>query len=154
MPKKAKKATEKKEEEKVEEKVEETETKEEKVEVSPEAEKTEESTDESEEKSESEDEKTEKDDDGYEPGASYEDFVHKKVKEIVFGVMSPQMIKKMATVKVVTPELYDREGYPVDGGLMDVRMGVIDPGLKCPIDGKKLKECPGYFGYIEAFDPC
>ncbi len=153
MPKKAKKATEKKEEEKVEEKVEETETKEEKVEVSPEAEKTEESTDESEEKSESEDEKTEKDDDGYEPGASYEDFVHKKVKEIVFGVMSPQMIKKMATVKVVTPELYDREGYPVDGGLMDVRMGVIDPGLKCPIDGKKLKECPGYFGYIELARP-
>ncbi|MCB9359312.1 DNA-directed RNA polymerase subunit A' [Candidatus Woesearchaeota archaeon] len=91
--------------------------------------------------------------DGYEPGHSYEDFVHKEVKEIVFGVLSPQMIKKMATVKIVTPELYDREGYPVDGGLMDVKMGVIDPGLKCPIDGKKLKDCPGYFGYIELARP-
>ncbi|MFT4303909.1 MAG: DNA-directed RNA polymerase subunit A' [Candidatus Woesearchaeota archaeon] len=94
-----------------------------------------------------------KNDDGYEPGTSYEDFVHKEVKEIVFGVLSPQMIKKMATVKVVTPELYDREGYPVDGGLMDIKMGVIDPGLKCPIDGKKLKDCPGYFGYIELARP-
>lgn len=103
------------------------------------------------EESEEKDAKKGKDD--YEPGISYEDFVHKQVKEIVFGVMSPQMIKKMATVKIVTPELYDREGYPVDGGLMDVRMGVIDPGLKCPIDGKKLKDCPGYFGYIELARP-
>lgn len=83
----------------------------------------------------------------------FADHVHKIVKEIKFGFLSPQLIKKMATVKVVTPELYDREGYPVDGGLMDVRMGVIDPGLKCPIDGKKLKECPGYFGYVELARP-
>lgn len=108
---------------------------------------------EGEEKKKDDEEKEEKKDDGYEPGSSYEDYIHKKVKEIVFGVMSPQMIKKMATVKVVTPELYDREGYPVDGGLMDVKMGVIDPGLKCPIDGKKLKDCPGYFGYIELARP-
>jgi DNA-directed RNA polymerase subunit A' len=104
-----------------------------------------------------EDKKEEKsknsDDDFFDPGVTYEDFVHKKVKEIVFGIMSPQMIKKTSTVKVVTPELYDREGYPVDGGLMDIKMGVIDPGLKCPIDGKKLKECPGYFGYIELARP-
>src|SRR3989344_5759574 len=55
--------------------------------------------------------------------------ISKKVKSIVFGVLSPKMIKKMASAKIVTPELYDKEGYPVDGGLMDVRLGVIDPGL-------------------------
>jgi len=81
------------------------------------------------------------------------EYIYKKVGSIVFGVLSPQVIKKMSTVKVVTPELYDKEGYPVDGGLMDTRMGVIDPGLKCPVDGKKLKECPGYFGYIELARP-
>jgi len=79
--------------------------------------------------------------------------IYKKVDKIVFGFLSPKQIKKMATVKVVTPELYDKEGYPVDGGLMDTRMGVIDPGLRCPVDGKKLKECPGYFGYIELARP-
>jgi DNA-directed RNA polymerase subunit A' len=82
-----------------------------------------------------------------------EDYVYKKIDSIVFGVLSPEMIEKMSTVKVVTAELYDKEGYPVDGGLMDVRMGVIDPGLRCPIDGKKLKECPGYFGHIELARP-
>lgn len=79
--------------------------------------------------------------------------VHKRVKSIIFGFMSPAMIKKMASAKVVTPELYDKEGYPVDGGLMDIRLGVIDPGLKCKTCGSKLKECVGHFGYIELARP-
>ncbi|MBS3163123.1 DNA-directed RNA polymerase subunit A' [Candidatus Woesearchaeota archaeon] len=81
------------------------------------------------------------------------EYVYKKIDSIVFGVLSPQMIKKMATTKVVTPELYDKEGYPVDGGLMDVRMGVIDPGLKCKTCGGRLKECMGHFGFIELARP-
>ncbi|MBI4450359.1 DNA-directed RNA polymerase subunit A' [Candidatus Woesearchaeota archaeon] len=76
-------------------------------------------------------------------------YISKQVKTIMFGVLSPKLIKKMASVKVVTPELYDKEGYPVDGGLMDVRLGVIDPGLRCKTCGQKLKECTGHFGYIE-----
>lgn len=76
-------------------------------------------------------------------------YVFKQVSSIVFGVLSPKMIKKMASAKIVTPELYDKEGYPVDGGLMDVRLGVIDPGLRCKTCGSKLKECIGHFGYIE-----
>ena len=58
-----------------------------------------------------------------------------------------------AAAKVVTPELYDQEGYPVDGGLMDLRLGVIDPGLICKTDGLKLKESLGHFGYIELARP-
>ncbi len=80
-------------------------------------------------------------------------YVFKQVDKIVFGVLSPKMIKKMASAKIVTPELYDKEGYPVDGGLMDTRLGVIDPGLKCKTCGCKLKECPGHFGYIELARP-
>ena len=59
----------------------------------------------------------------------------------------------MASAKIVTPELYDREGYPVDGGLMDIRLGVVDPGLRCKTCGSKLKECIGHFGYIELARP-
>ncbi|HII15737.1 MAG TPA: DNA-directed RNA polymerase subunit A' [Nanoarchaeota archaeon] len=80
-------------------------------------------------------------------------YSYKKVDKIVFGMLSPKMIKKMATAKIVTPELYDREGYPVDGGLMDIRLGVIDPGLRCKTCGEKLKECQGHFGYIEFARP-
>ncbi len=80
-------------------------------------------------------------------------YVFKQVDKVVFGILSPKMIKKMASAKIVTPELYDKEGYPVDGGLMDVRLGVIDPGLKCKTCGSKLKECVGHFGYIELARP-
>ena len=82
-----------------------------------------------------------------------EKYIYKKVGAIIFGLFSPKQIKKMAAAKVVTPELYDKEGYPVDGGLMDVRLGVIDPGLKCKTCGGKLKECIGHFGYIELARP-
>src|SRR3989339_821470 len=79
--------------------------------------------------------------------------VFKKVGSISFSLLSPQQIKKMAHVKIVTPELYDKEGYPVEGGLMDTRLGVIDPGLRCRTCNGKLKECPGHFGYIELGRP-
>ncbi len=79
--------------------------------------------------------------------------IHKKIDSITFGLFSPKEIVGLATVKVVTPELYDREGYPVDGGLMDIRLGVIDPGLRCKTCGGKLKECPGHFGHIELARP-
>ena len=78
-----------------------------------------------------------------------EQYIYKKVKSIIFSVLSPKIIKSMASAKIVTPELYDKEGYPVDGGLMDIRLGVIDPGLRCKTCGSKLKECIGHFGYIE-----
>tara|TARA_Y100000310_G_scaffold75462_1_gene71755 strand:+ start:13110 stop:15863 length:2754 start_codon:yes stop_codon:yes gene_type:complete len=80
-------------------------------------------------------------------------YVHKQVKSVMFSILSPKMIRKMASAKVVTPELYDKEGYPVDGGLMDIRLGVIDPGLRCKTCSSKLKECIGHFGYIEMARP-
>src|SRR3989338_6347204 len=82
-----------------------------------------------------------------------EQYTDKFVNKIVFGLLSPKLIKKMSSAKIVTPELYDKEGYPVDGGLMDIRLGVIDPGLRCKTCGAKLKECIGHFGYIELARP-
>ncbi len=81
------------------------------------------------------------------------EYIYKKVKSVEFNLLDPHTIKKMAATKVVTPELYDKEGYPVDGGLMDVHMGVIDPGLRCKSCGGKLKECMGHFGYIDLARP-
>ena len=77
----------------------------------------------------------------------------KQVKSIQFALISPDEIKKIARAKIVTPELYDMDGYPVDGGLMDLRLGAIDPGVRCRTCGGKLKECLGHFGYIELARP-
>lgn len=82
-----------------------------------------------------------------------EDYITKKVGAITFTLVNPEQIKKMGVAKVVTPELYDMGGYPVDGGLMDLRLGAIDPGIRCRTCGGKLKECLGHFGYIELARP-
>ncbi len=79
--------------------------------------------------------------------------MYKQISSILFRLAGPEEITKVSSVKVVTAELYDKEGYPVDGGLMDVRLGVIDPGLRCKTCGGKLKECIGHFGHIELARP-
>ena len=79
--------------------------------------------------------------------------IRKQVRSISFNLLSPEQIKKISVAKIVTPELYDMDGYPVDGGLMDLRLGAIDPGVRCRTCGGRLKECPGHFGYIELARP-
>jgi DNA-directed RNA polymerase subunit A' len=76
-----------------------------------------------------------------------------KVGRIEFGVLSPEMIKKMAVAKITKTELYDEEGYPIEGGLMDPRLGVIDPGIRCRTCGGSIGECQGHFGYLELVKP-
>ena len=76
-----------------------------------------------------------------------------KVGKIVFSVLSPEMIKKMSVAKITKTELYDQEGYPIEGGLMDPRLGVIDPGVRCRTCGGMLGECQGHFGYLELTKP-
>ncbi len=77
----------------------------------------------------------------------------KQIIGIKFNIMSPETIRKMAVVKIVTPETYDEDGYPVDGGLMDRRLGTVTPGLRCKTCGGKFGECPGHFGVIELARP-
>jgi len=79
--------------------------------------------------------------------------VRKKIREIKFGLISPGQIKKISSAKIVTPELYDIDGYPVDGGLMDLRLGAIDPGVRCRTCGGRLKECLGHPGSIDLARP-
>jgi DNA-directed RNA polymerase subunit A' len=79
--------------------------------------------------------------------------VRKKIDEIKFSLFSPEEIKKISAAKIVTPELYDIDGYPVDGGLMDLRLGAIDPGVRCRTCGGRLKECLGHPGRIELARP-
>ncbi|MEK6760502.1 MAG: DNA-directed RNA polymerase subunit A' [Nanoarchaeota archaeon] len=79
--------------------------------------------------------------------------VRKKVEEIRFALLSPEQVKKISAAKIVTPELYDIDSYPVDGGLMDLRLGAIDPGVRCRTCGGRLKECLGHPGRIELARP-
>ncbi|MEM5794450.1 MAG: DNA-directed RNA polymerase subunit A' [Candidatus Aenigmatarchaeota archaeon] len=76
-----------------------------------------------------------------------------QVDRIEFSILSPEMIKKMSVAKITKTELYDQEGYPIEGGLMDPRLGVVDPGIRCRTCGGSVGECHGHFGYLELTRP-
>jgi DNA-directed RNA polymerase subunit A' len=75
------------------------------------------------------------------------------IKEIEFRILNPEIIKKMSVAKITKTELYDQEGYPIEGGLMDPRLGVVDPGLRCRTCGGSVDECQGHFGHLELTRP-
>lgn len=79
--------------------------------------------------------------------------IPKRIGAIKFGLLSPREVRKMSVTSVVTADTYDDDGYPIDMGLMDLRLGVIDPGLKCKTCGSRAGECPGHFGHIELVAP-
>ena len=76
-----------------------------------------------------------------------------RIGGIEFSIFSPELIKNLARVRVVTSDLYDADGYPIEGGVMDPRLGVIDPGLHCRTCGGGIGDCPGHFGYLELAKP-
>jgi DNA-directed RNA polymerase subunit A' len=77
----------------------------------------------------------------------------KRIESIKFGILSPREIRRMSVTKIITADTYDDDGFPIEMGLMDPRLGVIDPGLRCKTCGQKAGECPGHFGHIELAAP-
>ncbi len=75
------------------------------------------------------------------------------IDSIEFSLFSPDQVRKMSSVKITVPDTYDEDGYPIQGGLADQRLGVIDPGLKCKSCGGRMKSCAGHFGNIELVRP-
>ncbi|WP_336345383.1 DNA-directed RNA polymerase subunit A' [Halalkalicoccus ordinarius] len=77
----------------------------------------------------------------------------KEIDRITFGLMDPEEYRDMSATKIITADTYDDDGFPIDMGLMDPRLGVIDPGLECKTCGKHSGACNGHFGNIELAAP-
>ncbi len=77
----------------------------------------------------------------------------KKIIAIEFRVLNPDLVRKISALEIKTPDTYDKDGYPMEGGLMDPHLGVINPGLRCKTCGQKMKYCPGHFGSLELVRP-
>ncbi|OWT39028.1 DNA-directed RNA polymerase II subunit RPB1 [Cryptococcus neoformans] len=77
----------------------------------------------------------------------------KQVKEIQFGIMSPEEIKAFSVAKIESTEVLDENGKQKVGGLMDPKMGTIDRNFKCQTCLEGMSECPGHFGHIELARP-
>ncbi len=77
----------------------------------------------------------------------------KTIDGIRFSVWSPTEIRKYSVAEITAPETYDEDGMSVQGGLMDGRLGTLEPGQKCLTCGNTAARCPGHFGHIELAEP-
>ncbi len=77
----------------------------------------------------------------------------KKIDSMEFGLLSPEDVRKMSVAQIVVADTYDEDGYPIESGIMDPRLGVIDPGQRCRTCGNRVGNCPGHFGHIELARP-
>ncbi|KAH3902686.1 DNA-directed RNA polymerase II subunit RPB1 SCDLUD_000270 [Saccharomycodes ludwigii] len=76
------------------------------------------------------------------------------VKEIQFGIFSPEEVRAISVAKIEFPETMDETGLrPKIGGLNDPRLGSIDRNYKCQTCGESMNDCPGHFGHIELAKP-
>ena len=75
-----------------------------------------------------------------------------KIIGIQFSILSPEEIRKGSVAEIINRDTYINN-KPVIGGLFDPRMGVLEPGLICPTDGKDYMNTPGYFGHINLARP-
>ncbi len=77
----------------------------------------------------------------------------KKINKIEFGIVSTEKLDNMAVKEIDKAEVYDADGYPVENGVMDPALGVIDPGMTCQTCGGRIRECKGHFGMITLSRP-
>ena len=62
------------------------------------------------------------------------------------------MQRTQSVVEVTLPSTVVK-GVPCNGGLLDLRMGVVDRTSKCAECGKDYLQCPGHLGHIELAQP-
>jgi DNA-directed RNA polymerase subunit A' len=84
---------------------------------------------------------------------SMEDTIHKIIDELYFGLFSPQDIRRQSVAEIQTADTYDEDGAPITSGLMDGRLGTLEPRQRCKTCGNTAIRCPGHFGHIELAVP-
>ena len=82
-----------------------------------------------------------------------EESVHKVVDQLYFGVLSPQDVRRLSMAEIQTADTYDEDGAPITSGLMDGRLGTLEPRQRCKTCGNTAIRCPGHFGHIELAVP-
>lgn len=75
--------------------------------------------------------------------------VHMFPSDLEFAVFTPEEIRKLSVVKIITGYMFDALGHPINGGLYDIRLGsygrCMNPCGTC----LKMQDCPGHMGHIE-----
>src|SRR5436853_7022684 len=72
----------------------------------------------------------------------------KVIQSIRFTLLSPTELRKLSAVEVQAADTYDEDGVPIVSGLMDGRLGTLEPRQKCKTCGNTASACPGHFGTL------
>ena len=68
------------------------------------------------------------------------------IKEVQFGLFSPEEVRGISVAKIEFPETMDETQMKAKiGGLNDPRLGSIDRNFKCQTCGEGMSDCPGHF---------
>jgi DNA-directed RNA polymerase subunit A' len=78
---------------------------------------------------------------------------YKLIEGIKFGILSPTEIRRLSVAEIVMADTYDEDGLPIANGLMDGRLGTLEPRQRCRTCGNTSARCPGHFGHIELAMP-
>lgn len=71
-------------------------------------------------------------------------------KRVTFSMFTSDDIRKMSTVRIMTPLTLNALGHPVTGGLYDPAMGpMTEDSDPCSTCMKNIYGCPGHIGHIE-----
>jgi len=87
------------------------------------------------------------------PKLTYEDVSNKLINQVRFGLFSPQELRRLSAAAIQTADTYDEDGAPITSGLMDGRLGTLEPRQRCQTCGNTAIRCPGHFGHIELAVP-
>src|SRR4030067_1204860 len=77
----------------------------------------------------------------------------KIIGSIRFPLLPPNEIRRLSAVEVQAADTYDEDGVPIVSGLMDGRLGTLEPRQKCKTCGNTAGSCPGHSGHIELAEP-
>ena len=84
---------------------------------------------------------------------AFEEVTHKIIDKLQFGMFSPQELRRSSVAEIQTADTYDEDGAPIISGLMDGRLGTLEPRQRCKTCGNTAIRCPGHFGHIELAVP-
>ncbi|KAH8145366.1 uncharacterized protein LAJ45_10649 [Morchella importuna] len=79
------------------------------------------------------------------------DNLPKRIKQVKFGIMSPNDVVKQGVIEVATRELFEFDGgrRPKPNGALDPRMGISSKTGICETCGEGLQNCNGHFGHVK-----
>ncbi|KAJ8602663.1 hypothetical protein CTAYLR_004114 [Chrysophaeum taylorii] len=78
----------------------------------------------------------------------------KKIKEVGFGLLSPEEMSRVAEVECCNRELYQMPSRnPARYGCLDMRLGAANKATTCETCRKRMDQCAGHFGVVQLVLP-